>query len=396
MTYGLCQWILLALIAKIEGPATVGQYSLALAIVVPIQLFFSMQLRSLQASDSSNLYSFGHYFTFRLYSLLAGVVTTVAIAWLLATESISMNVLLAVLAMKTVEGGSDVMYGAFQKVGRMDYSGQAKILESVASIIAFSCAVGVTRSLVVGLLAVAVVMLIVVVFFTIPRLRDVDDIGISAWIRFDGAELLQLLTISLPLGVTISLVNFNSSLPRLALDFFDSDYSVGIFAGYAQLITAGSIVVGALGQAALPRMARLIESGDYAAFHLLLRKLSLVAGALGILATITVHFLGESLLRLLYTEEYSNHISALTILAASSAFIFLASFQGYAMIAARIIGPQVLLLLVVSLFTALGLVVFVPRLSIEGASLGVLVGTVVQCALSWWLLRRRKQPAAAP
>ncbi len=69
--YGVCQFAMLSVIAKLGDPALVGRYGLALAITAPVVMFTRLQLRSIQATDARDEYRFGDYLSLRAVSTIA-------------------------------------------------------------------------------------------------------------------------------------------------------------------------------------------------------------------------------------------------------------------------------------------------------------------------------------
>lgn len=375
--------------ANLAGPSVVGQYSLAVALVIPVQMLFNLQLRALQASDARRQYQFSTYFTLRLITtgLVCLVVLFIAAGSPLAEEI--RLVVIGVLAIKAMESLSDVLYGAFQQAERMDFSSKARIIESVAGISVFVLIFYSSQNLLIALLAIAAALLAVLLFFTIPGLRSLHG-GLE--FRLFGSEMggyRALLWMGTPLGIAMGLGSLNSGLPRLALGAFRSDFEVGIYAGYAQLVVAGTIVVGALGQAITPTLARLYTEEDRRGFYSIVNRLVFGALVVGVIAAILAYFIGSPVVTVLYSHEYAGFNTALVILAVSAGFTFASSIQGYALTSARVITSQVWMVLAVILVTGTALLIFVQNHGVIGASLSVLLGSITQFSVSGWLLRTR-------
>ena len=388
VVYGLYQWLLVAVIAKLAGPSSVGEYSLAAAVIVPVQMFFNMQLRAIQASDAADEFRLQDYVRWRYLTTVSAalVIGIISISGVLPLQvSIALG---GMIAVKGAESIADVLYGAFQRAERMDISSRARIYESVLAAIAFTAIFWSTHNLLLALLVMSASLVVVLLFFTVPRLKVIDVRVHELFpgrIRRHTAE--NLLKLSIPLGVTMAIISANAALPRLALGRFESEFEVGIYAGLAQLIVAGTMVVGAAGQAVTPRLARHAVVRDYRKFNLLLRQLVLAAFSLGVVGVLLSAILGGTVLKLLYTEEYGAYTQELTVLALSAAFTFAASFQGYALTALRVISQQVAMVLVVTGVTLIGLIVTVPVWGLMGACLSVLLGSLTQFLFSQHMVR---------
>lgn len=390
LVFGLYQWYLVASLAKLNGPESVGQYSLALAIIVPVQMFFNMQLRALQASDVGEKFAFSHYLTLRVITTVIVVVLIGSISLLWPASAESRLILLAVLATKAIESYSDVIYGAFQQKERMDISAKSRIIGSISSAFLFLITLAVFHDLILSLVAISVAQILTLVAYTIRILRSYEKIwNVNVALSADFRRLWSLAKYALPLGVAISIININGALPRWFLGYFKNSYEVGIYAGIYQMLIAGTIVVGALGQAVTPRLSRHVHNEDYESFFGLVDRLVWATLVAGIIATIGSRLVGGYFLQFLYSSEFSEHTTVLTVLAATSGFLFGGSFLGYALTAARIVQEQAAMFAVSTLVMAATLWVMVPSRGVEGAAWATLVTAIVQFALCWLVLRYR-------
>ena len=59
LVFAACHWGGLIILGRLAGPAELGRYALALAVVTPIMLFGGLQMRELQVSDAQQRHAFG-------------------------------------------------------------------------------------------------------------------------------------------------------------------------------------------------------------------------------------------------------------------------------------------------------------------------------------------------
>jgi O-antigen/teichoic acid export membrane protein len=153
--------------------------------------------------------------------------------------------------------------------------------------------------------------------------------------RWDCRKMRALTRIALPLGVAGMCVSVYGNLPRYFIQHYYGDRALGFFAAIAYAMTAGSLVVGALGQAAVPRLARYWASGNAGEFWGLLRQLVGIGALLGVAGIGTAFFAGGPILRTFYRPEYAAYKDLLVWIMAAAAVGYAGSFLGYGINATR-------------------------------------------------------------
>src|SRR5699024_5608336 len=83
LVYSLSQFLILALLAKLGNPVMVGLYSIGLALTAPIISFTNLQLRQIQATDTTKpTYNFNDYFGLRIVTgIIMLFITLVVVVW---------------------------------------------------------------------------------------------------------------------------------------------------------------------------------------------------------------------------------------------------------------------------------------------------------------------------
>ncbi|HEY6040344.1 MAG TPA: hypothetical protein VIV58_38935, partial [Kofleriaceae bacterium] len=125
--------------------------------------------------------------------------------------------------------------------------------------------------------------------------------------------MVQLAGTALPLGVVMMLGSYAANMPRYALEHFHGARELGVFSAIANLMLIGTTLMTALGQAATPRFARAFLDRDRAELWRLTRILLAVATLLGTGAIAIAALGGGPILRLIYTAEYADRGTVLTV-----------------------------------------------------------------------------------
>lgn len=377
IVYAGCQWLMLAVLARLGSPAMVGEFALALAVCAPIILFLNLQLRNLQATDTAGLYEFGDYLGLRL---LTSMLFVFVVAGVVLSCGLTRSILVIALA-KVAESVSDVLHGLMQRHERMDriaLSLSCKGALGLAGWTAGLVAAGTVAAAALGLfLGWATSLLVLDIPLALKTLREVDP-AVRVRPAWSQGTLRALARQALPLGLVATLISVNTNAPRYVIERVFGAYDLGIFAALAYLIVAGNMIALALAQTASPRLARHYHAGDLAAYRHLLHTLLLLGAALG-LASVVVALIGAGpILGLLYGPEYSAHGHLLTGMLIVGGLGYLCTFLGAANTAVRCIRPQLSVEIVVTMTTLALSLVLVPRQGLVGAILALLAGAGVK------------------
>ncbi|MFO0866249.1 MAG: lipopolysaccharide biosynthesis protein [Gemmataceae bacterium] len=342
VVYAACQWGMLVVLAKCGDAEMVGRFSLALSITAPIFLFAGLNTRALQASDAKSDFTFRDYFSLRLLMVGLGLLVTFAWAAFAHLDGDMTSVLILVGMAKAVESLADVCYGAMQHQERMRPIAVSMILKGMLSLAVL--AVGVTTSgLPAGAFGLAAAWSMLWLVYDLPQTAHAVGRSIPQTIRphWHRRSLVRLFRLALPLGIVLFLLSLTNSLPRVFVERERGYAELGVFVALSYLMIAGTTVVNALGQSATPRLARHFAKGERREFFNLLTKLLGIGAVLGLGGLGVAALIGRPLLSILYRPEYGEHVELFLWLMAAAALQYLGSFLGYAITAARVIGPQV-------------------------------------------------------
>jgi O-antigen/teichoic acid export membrane protein len=404
---GFSQWMLIVALAKLGTIEMVGSFTLALAIGLPVLMFGSLSLRSIQVTDGSRAYRFLEFFTVRLAMALASFITIAAIAVAARYPASVMATVLLIGAAKAVESLSDIFYGLLQREERMAGIGISMMLRGTLSVFTLGAALWLTGSLLWGAAALLVSALFTLLAFDLPRSLALLKIGLPDGLRECGKYARELANApacrrlgtlayaGLPLGAVLMLVSLNLNLPRYFIEHNLGLRELGMFSSLTNLLAAGNVVINALGQGAIPRLAKHFEAARMRDFRALLTAIvaaSVAVGAIGVLGAL---LFGRQILAVLYRPEYSAHWDVLVWLMAAAGFFYVGCTLGCAVTAAKCFTPQLPLFAIAAAATTVASMVLVPSQGLRGAALAILISALVQCAGGVWLLRKACQPALA-
>lgn len=390
--YASCQWGTIIVLTKFTSSETVGRFALGLAITAPIFLLSQLQLRSVQATDVKDKYEFGHYLGLRL---LTTVLALSAIAVVVITSyypSETAFIIMVIGLSKAIESISDIFYGLMQRHERMDRIAKSRILRGTIALAALGSIVYLTGEIlwgVVGLTAVWGFVLIkydlknAVVTLTEFNVEQSDRTLGPASISpiFKKSKLLHLARLALPLGIVMALLSLNANIPRYFIDIYWGEEELGIFAALVYLIVAGNIIVTAVGQALTPQLAKhyaLGEINKYKQLLLYMIGFGVLLGAGGVVIAVAT---GQKILTFLYRPEYAHRSPVFAWLMVAGGLIYVTSFLGYGVTAARCFKAQMPIMLIATSVTYIASFCLIPHHGIKGAAYSLSIGTCVMLIL---------------
>jgi O-antigen/teichoic acid export membrane protein len=387
IVYAGTQWGILVLLARLGNPEAVGQFSLGLAIVAPIMLFANLQLRAVQATDARLQFQFRDYAGFRILLTVMAVSVIFGVSGALYRGETALTIAAFALS-KGIESLSDVVYGLWQQQERMDLIAKSLMLRGVLALIATAVCFAVFHTVWIAVCGMTVAWAGVFAAFDVRRgVRVAREMGQSVIPRFSGSRMKQLVGLSLPLGIVSMLLSLNANIPRYMISHFRSVRELGIFSALGYILMAGTMIVGALGQSATPRLALYASQGRTREFRGLSYRLLLIGMTLGICGVVAALAFGRQIVALIYGREYAqNHELFLWLMAAAAAG-YMASFAGYSLTAARHFQVQMPLFSFITALTLVLCYVMVKAGGPVGAAKGLAVIGLVQLAATMAILR---------
>jgi O-antigen/teichoic acid export membrane protein len=191
-------------------------------------------------------------------------------------------------------------------------------------------------------------------------------------------KLWSLAMLSVPMGVATLLNSLLTNIPRYFIERFNGERELGVFAAMAYVMVLGVRVIAALGEPAIPRLARLYASQDMKSYKQLLYKLLLIGfavGAIGIGAALTV---GKEILTMLYKPEYAERQDVFVWLMVASGIYYLVILLQNSLTAARSFNVQPAMMLTAVVILLLVCAIAVPRYGMLGASVAFATGMLIQ------------------
>ena len=383
------QWLITVAIARMGNMEMVGQYALGLAVCVPIFSFTGLQLRAVQATDCTGTYRFWDYLSVRLAGTACALAAVLAVAWLMPWRRETVLVVLAVACSRAVDSFSDVQYGLFQLHDRLDLIAWAMSIRAVGGLAALALAMAVFHSAAVAMAALTAVWLAALLIYERPITLRMEGGLDAAPLRLAAAATCRrLVVLCLPLALVLLLLSAGTNLPRLMLERYAGEQSLGVFSAVAVMSGAIGLLYSALGQTALPRLARLFAS-DRDQFHSAMDRMMLFSAAVGVVMLAGAWFWGVRLVTMVYGHQSAVTAELVTGLVAVGILGNTSSLLGAGLTASRRFWSQLAASAMFLLITAAAGAWLIPGWGARGAMYAGLAGACFQVASYGYLGRRR-------
>lgn len=393
--YAICQGGVLVVLAKLGKPEMVGQFSLSLALCSPVFIFANLSLRSVQATDIGSEFVFDDYRRVRLGTSCIALAAITTLAFLFIHDPVTKSLVIVMGVAKSVDSICDLYFGLFQNHERMEYIAIALIVNGVLSVVASAALLWKSDNVLIAGVGYASASLVAMLLCHVNSNMGISastvrvlgqdrpgrELGRRVGIRQKYQAPLKLVRMTFSLGIAVGLVSLNSNIPRYFLAHFEGQRELGIFAAMAYFLVAGTTVVGALSQAAMPRMAKYYASNDIERFFRLLIALLVITAVLCSAACAVVAVWGRDILTITYGKEYGYKSSTFLWLAIASSIGFISWHVDTAIVAVRKFNAQLPITVATVLTTACASGLLISRYGINGAAAALICGATVQATL---------------
>ncbi|SDI42110.1 oligosaccharide flippase family protein [Natribacillus halophilus] len=378
--YSLSQFFIIIILAQMGNPVVVGLYSIGLAITTPIINLTNLQLRQIQATDTTAAnYRFNDYFGLRILSGVIMLFITLLIVILSNYDIEKSIVVLLVGLTKVIDSYSDVTYGQLQQRERMDYIGKSRVIKGICTMIVMGITFYITGNLILSLIGINIVWLIIFLVY--------DKKNIKLFLKnvspdFNLHNLKRLVLLALPLGIVLMLVTLNTNFPRIIVEAFLGEAALGYFASIAYLLVVGNTFIQSVGQAASPRMAKLYRNRELNDYKKIIAFLIVLGFSIGLVGFIVAVSLGEIILTLLYGSSYADYNQLLILVMIAGIFTFTSSFLGHGITAMRLFKIQPYANAISLMVTIITSFILIPIIGLNGAAYTLIIGSMTRFTLN--------------
>lgn len=374
--FTLSQFLFIVILARLGNAEQVGIFGLAIAVTGPVFMFFSMQLRTLLATDIDDKRNVNHYIGLALFNIILAIVAVIIYLFFLEIKEQTILVVSAYCLAKIVQTIFEILYGDMQRREEIHIIGLSNLIKGVVSAVVFGVTFKVTSNLTIATFSIGLSWLLVMLCFDLQYAKTKINIkSVLKTYKHNYYVLKKLFLSALPLGFISLLYSLNTNITRYQITDYHNEELLGYFTAASYLMMAGNTLIGSLGQSYSSKMAR--YSSNKGNFVKLLIKLVLFGLGLGVISTIVILFAGSEIISLVFGEEYSRYAMVFTILIGTTIFRYPSEFMGYATVVTRKYIWEVPLLILTLIVTFSSGLILIPDNELIGAAISVLLGSAI-------------------
>lgn len=321
MTYLGCQWLITIVVVRLSsGFESAGVLSLAMSvynIFAPLAIY---RMYTYQVSDVKKENSIGEYLSFRLITCVISLALIVAYTTLTCPLTALPAVLLYSIS-KMISLIIDVLHGADQINGRMDYIGRSLIAQGFGTLLSFCIVFELTKSLEAACFAMAIATLAIGFVYDLPRTKQFEPVTLGITRR----KALHLLGYCFPIVIAAIACSAAPSIPRQLLAFLDGESALGVYASIAAPVAIIQMGASYIYNPLLTVFANHYANGERKELVAVLIKASAGIALIGLLAIIGFELFGDFVLELMYGSSilpYSYLLTPMIICSLCTAFVW--------------------------------------------------------------------------
>ena len=386
-TFALSQFLIVVVIARVEGAEALGSYALAQAVVSPVFAFTNLGMRSAIASDARYEYHSSIYFKLWAVTAFLGALISIVIANVIDLNELSYVLVFAIIISRFSESLSFVCYGFFQRKECITLVSRSFMLRGILSLLVLMIVLSIDGGIDNAVYAVSFAWLVVLLLIDIPGLWKIkvfssENNGIKSHGQFSG-----LIRKTFPLGVLTLFTALTQYAPRFFIQFTLGTAAVGYFTAIVQLANVGALLVNAAGQTLISRLSKLYTENITAYLHLLIKAVvfAVIIGSLGILVSAVF---GKQILAIIYSTEFMAYSDALVAAMVWAAVLFVSTTLGVGLTAARLFKVQAKIGGIALVFLLIACNFLIEPFGIMGAFFAMLISIAIRTIIQFLLLRR--------
>lgn len=318
--------IVLIVITHTNGMTDAGVFSIAYAVGSLMYYIGEYGVRKYQVSDVSEEMSFTDYHSHRIVS--CALMLAVSFIYIangynrLGYSPTKAYIVVIICLIKAVEAYSDVYFGRYQQVGRLDVSAKTNFFRLAIGVIGCSLALVLSHDLAVS---VTVWLILVIIGLLTSSVLVYREFG-SLELRFKWGRIIRIFIESFPLFAGYFLLLYVGNAPKYAIDACMTDVDQACYNFIFMPVFAIGLFANFIFNPILVTLAHKWEENNTREFRRIVNKQICVIGCITLLAITVALTIGTPILGMMYNAKLSDYKIDLAILMIGGGMLALVNF----------------------------------------------------------------------
>lgn len=252
-------WLMLIFLIRFGSKEDIGMFGLAQAIALPVHMFFTLKLRTIQLSDINNEFTETDYVGSRFFLSILNLIFVSLIAILFYFNKI--DYILAIIALGLSYSAAifrEFYISIYQINEKNNYFFLSNLIQNFISLTVFIFSFLKTDNLIYSILIYSIFKLLLLIVDNIfyKKLYKNRIIDFIKNIFKKENKIFNLFKIALPLGLTSIVGALFTSIPRLELEKYFGLKELGVFTTLMSLVVFINLFMSSFIQAILPRTSK--------------------------------------------------------------------------------------------------------------------------------------------
>ncbi|MCQ2516078.1 MAG: hypothetical protein MJ094_04365 [Saccharofermentans sp.] len=320
--------LVLAVLTRVSGLAVSGIFTITWTVANLLVNIGKYGMRSYQATDINQNYTFIQYLKSRIATTLLMVIICFLYSVIMLVffdygmEKISMIILLTLL--KGVDSLEDVFLGEYQREGRMDIASRCSAYRLGITIFCYLLSIIVTHNIYLSTIITLVISIIFASLFIKVSFSEATGNKMSDVLRVrnnEHTEMRGLLCSCFTIFASVFLYFFIVNAPRFSIDLYLSSEEQSLFGFISMPVFVIDLLSQFLYMPKLKDLSEMIENKDSLGIRKFINLQLLVSLSLTVFGIIVALTIGTPILTFIYGSSVVHLKLELVLLMAGSGFM---------------------------------------------------------------------------
>ena len=388
--------IILIVITHTVGLEDAGIFSIAYAIASLMYYIGEYGVRKYQVSDINEEMSFTDYHSHRIVACAIALIVSLTYAangfLRLGYTPVKAYIVIAICLCKVIEAYSELYFGRFQQVGRLDVSAKTNFYRITFGVVACIISLIITRNLAVSMTVWLIASMAALLTSNILVYKEFGEISFV----FNWKQIFRIFRDCFPLFAGYFLMLYVGNAPKYAIDACMSDTDQAMYNFIFMPVFAIGMFANFIFNPILVKLAHRWDENRIGVFtKIVVRQIFVIAG-ITLLAIAVALTIGPPVLGLLFNADLSGYKIDLAILMVGGGMLALVNFYAVVVTVMRYQKHLIAGYVVLAALAGIMSERVVGMYGIRGATV---LYTVLMAGLSliffgitfWFIWKRRKE-----